>query len=136
MSVHSLWVNLPTSDLVRSTAFFRAIGFDFDPKFTDAKAACMVVNEHIRVMLLTQQFFSGFTPKPVADSQQSTSAIMSLSVDDRAKVDEMMQKALAAGGIEHSPAKDFGFMYQRGFFDMDGHAWEVFHLNVDEFPKP
>jgi len=136
MSIQSLWLNLPITDLARSTAFFTALGFGFDPKFTGEHATCMIVNEHIRVMLLTQPFFGSFTPKPVTDAHQSTPAFMSLSADSRADVDGMMQKALAAGGLEHSPAKDFGFMYQRGFFDLDGHAWEIFYMNEAEFPKP
>ena len=136
MSIQSLWLNLPITDLARSTAFFTAMGFHFDAKFTGDNATCMVVNEHIRVMLLTHPFFGSFTPKPVTDAHQSTPCFMSLSVDSRAEVDDLMQKALAAGGLEHSPAKDFGFMYQRGFFDLDGHAWEVFYMNEAEFPKP
>ena len=136
MSIQSLWVNLPITDLTKTTAFFSALGFTFDPQFTGEHATCMVVNEHIRVMLLTRPFFGGFTPKPVTDAQESTPAFLSLSVGSRAEVDGLMQKALAVGGLEHSPAKDFGFMYQRGFFDLDGHAWEVFYLNEAEFPKP
>lgn len=136
MTVQSLWVNLPITDLSRSTAFFSALGFAFDQKFTDEKAACMIVNEHIQVMLLTRPFFGGFTSKPVTDAHESTPVFLSLGVGSRAQVDALMQKALEAGGVEHSAAKDFGFMYQRGFFDLDGHAWEVFYMNEAEFPKP
>ena len=136
MALQSLWLNLPVADLARATAFFKTIGFDFDAKFTSDNATCMLVNEHIRVMLLTHPFFGSFTPKPVTDAHQSTPAFMSLRVQSRAEVDDMVQKALAAGGLEHSPVKDFGFMYQRGFFDLDGHAWEVFYMNEAEFPKP
>ena len=136
MTKQSLFLNLPISDLTRSTAFFSALGFSFNPKFTGEHAACLVINEHIQVMLLTRSFFADFTPKPVTDPHVSTPAFMSLSVAHRAEVDELMQKAIAAGGTEHSPAKDHGFMYQRGFFDLDGHAWEIFYLNEAEFPKP
>lgn len=136
MTKQSLFLNLPISDLTRSTAFFSALGFSFNPKFTGEHAACLVINEHIQVMLLTRSFFAGFTPKPVTDPHLSTPAFMSLRVAHRAEVDELMQKAIAAGGTEHSPAKDHGFMYQRGFFDLDGHAWEIFYLNEAEFPKP
>lgn len=136
MTKQSLFLNLPISDLTRSTAFFSALGFSFNPKFTGEHAACLVINEHIQVMLLTRSFFAGFTPKPVTDPHVSTPAFMSLSVAHRAEVDELMQKAIAAGGTEYSPAKDHGFMYQRGFFDLDGHAWEIFYLNEAEFPKP
>jgi uncharacterized protein len=136
MSIQSLYVNLPISDLSKTTAFFTSLGFSFNPQFTGETATCMIVNEHINVMLLTQAFFAGFTPKPVTDATTSTPHFMSLSVASRAEVDALMDKAKAAGGVEHSPAKDFGFMYQRGFFDLDGHAWEVFYLNEAEMPKP
>jgi len=136
MSTQSLYLNLPISDLARSTAFFNALGFGFNPKFSGEHAACLVINEHIQVMLLTRSFFAGFTPKPVTDAHASTPAFMSLSVAHRAEVDALMHKALAAGGVEHSLAKDYGYMYQRGFFDLDGHAWEIFYLNEAEFPKP
>jgi uncharacterized protein len=96
----------------------------------------MIVNEYINVMLLTREFFAGFTPQPVTDAKTSTPHFMSLSVASRAEVDALMDKAKAVGGVEHSPAKDFGFMYQRGFFDLDGHAWEVFYMNEAEMPKP
>ena len=135
MSIQSLFVNLPVTDLAKSTAFFTALGFTFNPKFTDENATCMIVNEHINVMLLTRPFFAGFTPKPLADAHESTCACLSLSVASRDEVDALTEKAKAAGGTEHSQSKDFGFMYQRGFFDLDGHAWEIFYMNEAEFPK-
>lgn len=135
MSIQSLYLNLPITDLARTQTFFSSLGFAFNPKFTDDKAACLIVNEHISVMLLTQPFFGSFTPKPVTDAHSSTPAFLSLSVGSRTEVDALMDKAKAAGAVEHSAAKDFGFMYQRGFFDLDGHAWEVFYMNEAEFPK-
>ena len=135
MPTSSLYVNLPITDLAKSTAFFTALGFSFNPKFTSEQASCLVINEHINVMLLTRPFFAGFTPKPVTDAHESTPAFMSLSVASRVEVDALMEKALAAGAVEHSPAKDHGFMVQRGFFDLDGHAWEIFYLNEAEFPQ-
>jgi len=135
MPTQSLYVNLPINDLAKSTDFFAALGFSFNAKFTSEQASCLVINEHIQVMLLMRPFFAGFTPKPVTDAHTSTPAFMSLSVASRAEVDALVNKALAAGGVEHSPAKDHGFMYQRGFFDLDGHAWEVFYLNEAEFPQ-
>jgi uncharacterized protein len=135
MNAQSLFVNLPIADLPRTTTFFTNLGFTFNPKFSNDEATCMIVNEHINVMLLTRPFFAGFTPKPTLDPKDGTPVILSLSVGARAQVDALLEKAIAAGGIEHSPAKDYGFMYQRGFFDLDGHAWEVFYMNEAEFPK-
>jgi uncharacterized protein len=136
MTIQSLFVNLPVNDLPRAVNFFTSLGFTFNAKFTNDNATCMVVNEHIQVMLLTKPFFAGFTNKPVADATQTTQVLLSMAVDSRAAVDAMLDKAKAAGGTEENPAKDYGFMYQRGFFDLDGNGWEVFYMNEAEFPSP
>ncbi len=135
MNIQSLFVNLPINDLARTVNFFTALGFSFNPKFTNEQATCMIVNEHIQVMLLTKPFFAGFTNKPVADATQTTQVLLSMSVGSREQVDALLDKAKAAGGKEENAAKDYGFMYQRGFFDLDGHGWEVFYMNEAEFPK-
>ncbi len=134
MNVQSLFVNLPINDLPRTIKFFTELGFTFNPKFSNEQATCMIVNEHIQVMLLTKPFFAGFTTKPVADATQTTQVLLSMSVGSREQVDALLSKAIAAGGKEENPAKDYGFMYQRGFFDLDGNGWEVFYMNEAEFP--
>jgi uncharacterized protein len=135
MSIQSLYVNLPVTDLPRAINFFTALGFTFNPKFTNNNATCMIVNEHIQVMLLTKPFFAGFTTKPVADAMQTTQVLMSMSVASREQVDALVEKAKVAGGKEENPVKDYGFMYQRGFFDLDGNGWEVFYMNEAEFEQ-
>jgi uncharacterized protein len=136
MNIQSLYVNLPVTDLPRAVKFFTALGFAFNAKFTNDDATCMIVNEHIQVMLLTKPFFAGFTNKPIGDAMKTSQVIMSLSVPSREAVDALMDKAKAAGGVEENPVKDYGFMYQRGFFDLDGNGWEVFYMNEAEFPPP
>jgi len=136
MTAQSLFINLPVNDLPKAIAFFTSLGFKFNPKFTNDQATCMIVNEHINVMLLTKPFFAGFTPKPLIDAHQTTGCCLSLAMDSKASVEALMAKAIAAGGQEHSQPKDYGFMYQRGFFDLDGHAWEVFYMNEAEMPQP
>lgn len=124
-----IFVNLPVKDLERSKAFFAALGFTFNPDFTDEKAASMVVSDGIYVMLLTQDFFKTFTKKPVADATKSTEVLVCLSCDSRAEVDELVARALAAGGKAPSAPQDHGFMYQHGFDDLDGHGWELVHMS-------
>ncbi|CAN5152264.1 VOC family protein [soil metagenome] len=123
-----IYVNLPVKNLERSLRFFKALGFAFNPKFTDANAACMVVGDDIYVMLLVEAFFRTFTPKPVCDATQSTEVIVSLSCESREEVDLMVGNAVAAGATTLREATDHGFMYQHGFQDLDGHLWEVMHL--------
>lgn len=132
----SLFVNLAVAELPRSIAFFSALGFSFNPKFSDDNAACLVISEHIQVMLLTRAFFAGFTPKPVADAHTETEALLAMSCDTRDEVDALVAKAVAAGGATLIEAKDHGFMYQHGFEDLDGHQWEVFWMDEAAFPQP
>ena len=123
-----IYVNLPVKDLERSVAFFTRLGYTFDPKFTNEQATCMIIGENIFVMLLVEPFFRGFTSKPLSDATKATEVILSLPAESRAAVDELVARAVAAGGTTPRPAQDHGFMYQHGFDDLDGHAWEVFHM--------
>lgn len=120
-----LFVNLRVSDLKKSMAFFSSLGFTFNKQFTDDNAACMIVSDDAFFMLLTDGFFRGFTKKSPSDPTQVTEGMYALSCDSRAEVDEMVHKALAAGGSPAMPAQDHGFMYGHSFYDLDGHHWEV-----------
>jgi uncharacterized protein len=120
-----IFVNLAVKDLDRSVGFFEELGFSFDPQFTDETATCMIVSDDAFVMLLVEDRFKDFTSKELADPTSATEAIMALSADSREQVDELADKALAAGG---SPAVDpieMDFMYSRSFNDPDGHHWEL-----------
>jgi len=127
----NLFLNLPVRDVQRSIGFFRQLGYGFNAQFTNEKAACLVISEHINVMLVGEQLFAGFTPRAIADARVGTEMIAALAVDSRAEVDELMEKALAAGAASLMPVQDHGFMYQRGFEDPDGHLWEVFYMDPD-----
>jgi len=124
-----IFVNLPVRDLNKSMAFFRALGYDFNAQFTDETAACMVINEHIYTMLLTHAKFQEFTPKPIGDAKQSTEVLVCLSCDSRQQVDDIMNKALAAGATTCKPPQDYGFMYGQSFQDLDGHIWEFMWMD-------
>jgi uncharacterized protein len=130
-----LFVNLPVDDLDRTIAFFTALGFGFNPKFTDENATCLVISEHIQVMLLTKPFFAGFTKKPVADARTATEMLLALSCESREEVDTLIAKAVAAGAATPMEIKDYGFMYQHGFEDLDGHQWEVFWMDESAMPS-
>jgi predicted lactoylglutathione lyase len=130
----NLYVNLPVKDLERSIGFFAALGFSFNPKFTDENATCMIVNDSTSVMLLVEPFFATFTTKAVADARLVTETLLALSQDSRAEVDAFIAKALAAGAQEYAEPKDYGFMYQRAIADLDGHQWEVFWMDESQMP--
>ncbi len=130
-----IFVNLAVADLERSVAFFNELGFSFDPRFTDETATCMIVSDEAFVMLLQETKFSEFTKKHLADSRVQIEAILAVSAQSRDEVDELADKALAAGG---SPASDpidmAGFMYSRSFQDPDGHQWELVWMDPNATP--
>ena len=126
-----IFVNLPVADLAASKAFFGALGFTFDEKFTDDSCACMVVSEQAYVMLLDRGRFADFTTKPVADARTSTEAILCLSAASRDEVDSLAETALGAGASPANDPMDHGFMYGRSFNDPDGHLWEVMWMSQE-----
>lgn len=127
--VKQIFLTLPVADLQKSVAFFQALGFEQNPQFSDDTAACIVVNDHTSVMLGTHEKFRSFTPKAVCDTSQAVEVLISLSCDTRERVDELVAKALAAGGTTHDEPEDLGFMYSHSFIDLDGHGWGVLHMS-------
>jgi uncharacterized protein len=126
--VKKVFINLPVKDLERSKSFFKQLGFTFDPKFTDDKAACLVIaGGSIYAMLLKEPFFSTFTRKPLADATKTTEVMVALEVESREAVKELVKKAVEAGGTTYMDPQDHGWMYQHCFADPDGHQWEVFY---------
>lgn len=124
-----IFVNLAVKDLQKSIAFFTRLGFKFNAQFTDETATSMIVAEDIYVMLLTEAKFKTFTPKAICDATKSTEVLVCLSSESRDKVDEMVRNAVAAGGTTYAEPKDYGFMYQHGFQDLDGHIWEIMYMD-------
>jgi predicted lactoylglutathione lyase len=133
-----LFVNIAVADLGRAVDFFTGLGFEFDPRFTDETATCMLIGEDAYAMLLVNERFQDFTTKEIADSATQTEAILALSADSREEVDDFAEKALATGGRPANDPMDMGFMYSRSFQDPDGHLWEVFWMDpaaVEQGPE-
>lgn len=126
-----IFVNVPVKDVSASIAFFGALGFDFDEKFTDENCACMVVSEQAYVMLLAEGRFADFTTKSVVDARSSTEAILCVSAENRDAVDAFADAALDAGASNANEPMDHGFMYARSFNDLDGHLWEVMWMSPE-----
>jgi uncharacterized protein len=120
-----IFLNLPVTDLKRSMDFFGKLGFTFNSQFTDEAAACMIISEDIYVMLLTESKFKTFTPKRICDAAKYTEVLVCLLLGSKNEVNEMVRKAVAAGGTTYKEPEDHGFMYGHGFQDLDGHIWEV-----------
>ena len=123
-----MFLNLPVKDLNRSMEFFKRMGFAFNLQYTNEKGACMVISDTIYVMLLIEDFFTSFTKKKVPDTLASAQAIIGISAESRETVDLLVEKAFDAGAGVYNDPQDMGFMYSRSFADLDGHLWEVFHM--------
>jgi predicted lactoylglutathione lyase len=130
-----IFVNLSVKDLKKSMEFFSKLGFEFNAQFTSEQGASMIVSEEAYVMLLGEPFFKTFTTREICDTSKHTEGLFALSCESRAEVDEMVEKALAAGGQNAMPAKDHGFMYGSSFYDLDGHHWEVIWMDPNFVQK-
>jgi uncharacterized protein len=131
-----IFINLPVSDLSRSTAFYEAVGATKNPQFSDHTGSCMVFSDTIHTMLLTHDKYRQFTSKKIADAKTTSQVLICISADSRGAVDDVVSRAKAAGGVaDPSPTQDFGFMYGRSFEDPDGHTWEVMWMDVEAATK-
>jgi predicted lactoylglutathione lyase len=131
-----IFVNLAVEDLQKSRAFFSELGFSFNPKFSNDQGAGMIISENIYAMLLVKPFFQTFTTKTIIDPKQQVEAITCLSCESRAEVDEIVAKAVRAGGKTPRPLQDYGFMYSHGFDDIDGHTWEFVYMDPNAAGAP
>jgi predicted lactoylglutathione lyase len=128
------FINLPVRDLAKATEFFTTLGFSFDAQFTDENATRMIISDDASVMLTSEPFFKGFIePQDIADTSTSREVIVGLSAESREQVDDLTGKALAAGAQSLGDAQDDGFMYMRGFRDLDGHQWSFIYMDMSAF---
>ena len=130
-----IFVSLPVTDLQTSIAFYKALGFQQNPQFSDATSACMVWSEAIYAMLLTHAKWRTFTDRPLPPPG-STGVMLSLALDSRDAVDSMNRAAVAHGGLaDVNPVQDLGFMYSRDLSDPDGHLWGAFWMDPAAIPQ-
>lgn len=120
-----IFVNLATDDADASKKFFTQLGYTINPQFSNDECACVVISDTIIAMLLSKQRYADFTKKEIADPTKTSEVLICLSAESREKVDELVNKAVAAGGTANADVQDHGYMYGRSFDDLDGHSWEV-----------
>jgi len=129
-----VFINLAVKDLTKSMDFYTQLGFTNNPQFSDNTAKCMVWSEHIFLMIMTHEKFKTFATKPIADTKNNIAGLFALSVESVDKVNDLVNKGLAAGGSEPIPFQDYGFMQKRNIEDFDGHTWEIFYMDISKFP--
>jgi predicted lactoylglutathione lyase len=129
-----VFINLPVKDLEKSISFFTKLGYSFNPQFTDEKAGCMIISEHIYVMLLQENYFKTFTKKKIADAKTTTEVLIALDTNSKEEVQQLVIKATELGGTTYTEAQDHGWMYQHSFADLDGHQWELMYMDMSKMP--
>ena len=133
-----LWINLPVKDVKKSREFFTKIGFTQNTHFpeTDQMSSLFVGTKSLVIMLCTESVFQGFTKNNIADTKNVTEVLFSFDAESRQEVDELEQKVKTAGGtVWAAPGENQGWMYGFGFSDLDGHRWNVLHIDMSKMPK-
>jgi uncharacterized protein len=130
-----IFINLPVKNLDNSISFFTKLGFSFNPQFTDDKAGCMVISDNIFAMLLTETYFQTFTKKQVCDAKTSTEVLITLDINSKEELQQLVQKAKESGAVIYNEPQDQGWMYQHGFADLDGDQWELTYMDATQIPN-
>lgn len=60
----TIFISLPVADLAASTAFYKALGFERNARFSGDTNACMAWSDSIQVMLLTHAKWRTLTQRP------------------------------------------------------------------------
>jgi len=130
-----VFISLPVKDLKSSTTFFKDLGYSFNPQFSDENTACMIVSDHIFVMLLTENYFKTFTRKAIADAKITTEVLIALDATSREEVVKTINKAKQLGATIYAEPQDHGWIYQHSFADLDGHQWEFAFMDETKMPN-
>ncbi|RDW19701.1 VOC family protein [Oceanobacillus chungangensis] len=129
----NIFINLPVKDVKNSTKFLTEIGFELNPQFSDENTSSIIINDNIFALIMNEDRFKEFSKKEIVDTATASEAIFCLSAESREQVDELVNKAISAGGKTYNEPQDHGFMYGWGFQDLDGHIWEVVYMDESAF---
>ncbi|MBA9072697.1 hypothetical protein GGR22_000823 [Flavobacterium gossypii] len=132
------WVNLPVKEISKSRAFFKAIGFTENAQFSEnpTMASFFLGDKNVVVNFFPEALFKSFSNTEIADTAKGTEALFSIDAQSPAEVDEVANKAVAAGAkLYANPGEKDGWMYGCGFSDLDGHRWNVLYMDFSKMPK-
>ncbi|MGV9322042.1 VOC family protein [Streptomyces sp. NPDC003660] len=124
-----IFVNLATADVPATRKFYSDLGYGINEQFSTDDVVSVMISDTIVAMFLAPTHYAQFTQKKIVDSRTSSETLLCLSAESREKVDELVEKAIAAGGTSHGETQDHGFMYGRAFDDLDGHTWEIMWMD-------
>jgi len=133
-----IWINLPVKDVAKSREFFSSLGFSFNTQHgnSDVSASLLVGSKNVVVMLFAEHVFKTFIRNEISDVAHANEVLLSIDAESKEEVDEMARKAEEAGGtVFGKPSEIQGWMYGCGFTDLDGHRWNVLHMDMSKMPK-
>ncbi|MPS65426.1 MULTISPECIES: VOC family protein [unclassified Chryseobacterium] len=133
MKVNQIYVNLPVKDIEKTKEFWTNVGFSINEQITDEKAVCVMLNDNIQVMFLTEEFFETFSERPVPKGD-TTQVLVAIGLDSREEVDQVVNAAVANGAYQQEEPQDHGWMYQNSFWDINGHGWNVIYADPSQLP--
>jgi predicted lactoylglutathione lyase len=134
MKINQIFVNLPVKDIQKTKEFWTKLGFSINEQITDEKAVCVIMNDNISVMFLTEEFFQTFSERPVPKGD-TTQVLVAIGLNSREEVDQVVNTAVENGAYQHEEAQDHGWMYQNSFWDINGHGWNVIFTDPSQLPQ-
>ncbi|AZA57233.1 glyoxalase/bleomycin resistance/extradiol dioxygenase family protein [Chryseobacterium shandongense] len=134
MKINQIYVNLPVKNIQETKAFWTNLGFSVNEQISDERAVCIIMNDTISIMFLTEEFFETFSERPVPKGD-TTQVLVAIGLDSREEVDQVVNAAVANGATQHEEPQDHGWMYQNSFWDINGHGWNVIFADPSQIPS-
>lgn len=134
MKINQIFVNLPVKDIQETKKFWTNLGFSVNEQISDERAVCIMMNDTISIMFLTEEFFETFSERPVPKGD-TTQVLVAIGLDSREEVDQVVNAAVANGATQHEEPQDHGWMYQNSFWDINGHGWNVIFADPSQIPS-
>ena len=134
MKINQIYVNLPVKNIQKTKEFWTNLGFSVNEQISDDRAVCIIMNDTISIMFLTEEFFETFSERPVPKGD-TTQVLVAIGLESREEVDQVVNAAVANGATQHEEAQDHGWMYQHAFVDLDGHQWEIAYMDASQLPE-
>ncbi|MEA1850578.1 MULTISPECIES: VOC family protein [Chryseobacterium] len=134
MKINQIFVNLPVKDIRETKEFWTNLGFSVNEQISDERAVCIMMNDTISIMFLTEEFFETFSERPVPKGD-TTQVLVAIGLDSREEVDQVVNAAVANGATQHEEPQDHGWMYQNSFWDINGHGWNVIFADPSQIPS-
>ncbi len=134
MKINQIYVNLPVKDIQETKKFWTNLGFSVNEQISDERAVCIMMNDTISIMFLTEEFFETFSERPVPKGD-TTQVLVAIGLNSREEVDQVVNAAVANGATQHEEPQDHGWMYQNSFWDINGHGWNVIFADPSQIPS-